>query len=111
MGGFCVEEGGDPASNPTGLAGGREPQGPQNVGGAARVLQNFGLRDLRVVAPPGGITEQQVLRPGSDSPEPTLELPLPHSLPGQSATPIAPLGETVTVARMDGMSKEPRGSL
>eukprot|EP00667_Euglena_gracilis_P009299 EG_transcript_9447 len=42
-----------------------EPQGPQNVGGAARVLQNFGLRDLRVVAPPGGITEQQVLRPGS----------------------------------------------
>ena len=28
-----------------------EPGGPANVGGAARVLQNFGLSDLRVVAP------------------------------------------------------------
>ena len=28
-----------------------EPGGPANVGGAARALQNFGLSDLRVVAP------------------------------------------------------------
>ena len=41
-----------------------EPQGAQNVGGAARALQNFGLSSLRVVAPPGGITEQNVLAPG-----------------------------------------------
>jgi len=43
-----------------------EPQGPQNVGGAARVLQNFGLSDLRVVAAPNGITEQQVLTRSGD---------------------------------------------
>jgi len=48
-----------------------EPQGPQNVGGAARCLQNFGLGDLRVVAPAGGITEAQVLAPGCRDADPT----------------------------------------
>ena len=48
-----------------------EPQGPQNVGGAARCLQNFGLGDLRVVAPAGGITEAQVLAPGCRDKDPT----------------------------------------
>ena len=27
------------------------PQGPQNIGGVARVMQNFGVKDLRIVTP------------------------------------------------------------
>ncbi|ACO62554.1 predicted protein [Micromonas commoda] len=30
------------------------PQGPQNIGGIARVMQNFGVTDLRIVAPEPG---------------------------------------------------------
>eukprot|EP00667_Euglena_gracilis_P012441 EG_transcript_12767 len=49
-----------------------EPQGPQNVGSIARLLQNFGLCDLRIVAPLGGATERQVLESGCRSLDPAV---------------------------------------
>ena len=35
-----------------------EPENPDNIGAAARAIQNMGLRDLRLVAPPPGWREK-----------------------------------------------------
>jgi TrmH family RNA methyltransferase len=38
-----------------------EPSLPENVGGVARVMANFGARTLRVVAPSGPVTDERAL--------------------------------------------------
>ena len=46
-------------------------QGPANVGGAARALQNFGLSDLRIVAPGPYVTLDAAAEAdgGADAPD------------------------------------------
>ena len=61
------------------------PQGPANVGGIARVMNNFGITDLRIVAP-----EPQALAPPFDA---TMDDGSDRSMYSVSERSYAPLAD------------------